>query len=93
MDFRLVYHGDVVRSDIPILPDTMRQRVKRAIEERLLTCPDKYGKPLRKGLSGFRKLRIGDWRIVYEVKHDTVIILIIAHRSKAYQHIFQRISV
>lgn len=92
MGYRILYHQEVIRDDIPALPDTMLVRIKQAIEDRLCTYPDRYGKPLRKGLSGFRKLRIGDWRIVYEVDCATVIILIIAHRSKVYQDVFQRLE-
>ncbi|MBI4599617.1 type II toxin-antitoxin system RelE/ParE family toxin [Candidatus Uhrbacteria bacterium] len=66
MGYRISYYQEVIDDDLPTPPDTVKQRVKRAIDERLLTHPDLYGKPLRKGLSGFRKLRLGDWRIIYE---------------------------
>ena len=37
--------------------------------------------------AGSFKLRAGDWRIVYEVKHSnqTVYVLRVEHRSKAYK--------
>lgn len=93
MAYRISYYQAVVDDDIPALPETIKQRVKQAIEERLLTSPDLYGKPLRKWLSGYRKLRIGDWRIVYKADQETVTILIIAHRSKVYTSIVHRIAV
>lgn len=91
MDYRILYHPRVDSEDIPILPDTIKRRVKRAIDGRLATYPDLYGKPLRKGLHRFRKLRIGDWRIVYRIDDKDVIIFIIAHRAKIYQHVFERV--
>ncbi len=91
MDYRISYHPRVDTEDIPTLPDTVKMRMKKAIDDRLVTYPDLYGKPLRKSLHGFRKLRIGDWRIVYRIDDREVKILIIAHRSKVYQHVFERV--
>ena len=38
-------------------------------------------------LRGQRRLLIGDWRVIYEVRDDTqtVLILHVVHRSKAYR--------
>lgn len=88
---RILYHPRVVSDDIPSLPDRVKMRVKKAIECRLSTYPDLYGKPLRRSLHGFRKLRIGDWRIVYGIEGQEVKIFIIAHRAKVYQTIFERV--
>ncbi len=42
---------------------------------------------LRASLAGYFRYRMGDWRVVYEVDEErkTVTILLIAHRSKAYE--------
>lgn len=93
MEYRISYYQEVVDVDIPVLPETIKQRVKQAIDERLISRPDAYGKPLRRTLSGYRKLRIGDWRVVYRVQDDTVKIIIIAHRSKVYDRVFHRLGV
>lgn len=93
MDYRISYYHEVIDEDIPALPDTIKQRVKQAIDERLMTYPSAYGKPLRRTLSGYRKLRIGDWRLIYRVEDDTIKIIIIGHRSKVYQSVFQRLPV
>jgi mRNA interferase RelE/StbE len=37
--------------------------IKRAIEERLATQPETYGKPLQRTLKGYWKVRIGDYRV------------------------------
>ena len=84
MGYRILYHPKVEDEDIPALPSTVMQRVKKVIDERLVTHPDMYGKPLRKWLSGYRKLRIGDWRIVYRIDDNEVKIIMIAHRSCVY---------
>ena len=89
--FNVFYHYLVVRDDIPRLPGELKERVRRAIEERLTTHPDLYGKPLRRSLKGYRKLRIGDWRVIFRIEKNAVKILIIRHRSVAYAEAEKRL--
>lgn len=89
--FRVVYHHLVVGDDIPKLSIEWKEKVRRAIEERLTRSPDLYGKPLRRSLKGYRKLRVGDYRVVFVIEKDTVNVLIIQHRSTVYTEIEKRI--
>jgi mRNA interferase RelE/StbE len=43
--------------------------------------------PLKSRLSGFYKLRIGDWRVIYEIskKTETVFIHKVGHRKDIYK--------
>ena len=65
-------------------------RVKKAIETRLAVDPEKYGQPLKGNLKGYRKLRIGEYRIVYKVVEDEISILGIRHRREIYKAIEKR---
>lgn len=82
--FRVVYHHRVVSDDIPRLPGKWRQKIQRTIKNRLTTHPDLYGKPLRRSLRNYRKLRVGDYRVVFRIERKTVKVLIIEHRSVVY---------
>lgn len=88
---RVLYHPKVKTDDIPRLGTDVASRIEGAITERLAVEPEKYGLPLRKGLSGYRKLRIGDYRVIYYVKGSEIRILIIGHRSDVYRRIKKRI--
>ena len=74
MAYKLKYHPDVKRSDLPKIDAKNRNRIKRAIEERLATRPEAYGKPLQRTLKGYWKLRVGDYRVVFKAFSDTVLI-------------------
>ena len=76
--------------DLPQINKNVRLRIQKAIEERLMTEPTKYGKPLRKSLKGYWKLRVGDYRIVYKIKNEEVFIFGIIHRKKIYRDIDNR---
>ena len=82
--FKVIYHYLVVRDDIPKLSNEWREKVRSAIEKRLTARPELYGKPLRHSLRGYRKLRVGDWRVIFGIERDTVKIIVIQHRSVAY---------
>lgn len=84
--YKIIYHEDVVEKDIPELPKTMKVRIKKAIETRLVLDPVGFGKPLRYSLIGHRRLRVGDYRVVFRIIADTQEVLIVAikHRKNVY---------
>ena len=81
------YFERVVAEDIPALPKTVRERIRRAIEERLTLDSIGYGKPLQYSLKGHRRLRVGDYRVVYRIVSAEKRILIVAidHRKDIYE--------
>lgn len=85
--YHIEYLDSVVDEDIPRLPKTMRVLIKRAIEERLTVDPLGFGKPLRYSLKGHRRLRVGNYRIVYRINPEkhVVTIAIIKHRKDVYE--------
>lgn len=91
MSFYISYHKEVVKHDIPSLPAAVKARVKSAIETKLIEHPEEYALPLRRTLKGYWKLRIGDYRVVFEFDHSRIIILGISHRKKIYDRIKTRI--
>lgn len=91
MSFDLRYHPAVRDLDIPRLDQKTRKRIRKALEERLITAPHKYGLPLRKNLKGYWKLRVGDYRVVFRIADTEVFILGIRHRKDVYGAISERI--
>jgi mRNA interferase RelE/StbE len=84
MKYSLIYHPDVYNEDIKNIPANMKSRIRKAIETRLQNDPILYGKPLRQSLKGHRRLRVGDWRVIYRVEAHKVVILRIGHRKEIY---------
>jgi mRNA interferase RelE/StbE len=89
--FTVKYHPDVREVDLPRINVKMRERIRRAIESRLMTAPQEYGLPLRKSLGGYWKLRVGDYRIVFKVQGEVVYVLGIRHRKKIFEEVPGRI--
>ncbi len=89
--FGVVYHELVVKEDMPRLATADKARIKRAIEEKLMSEPEVFGKPLRCSLKGYRKLRVGDCRVIFKIREETVKILYIGHRLVVYRDVEKRI--
>ena len=90
MLFTLRYHPAVRSDDLPLIDRKMKDRIRRAIQERLQTLPHEYGEPLRKTLKGYWKLRVGDYRVVFKIMKSEVWILGIRHRKEIYKDIDKR---
>ena len=85
MPYKIEYLESVISKDIPTISKSNCKQIKRAIEERLTTNPIEYGKPLRYSLKGCRRLRVGDYRVVYKIESDTSVLIVkIGHRKEVY---------
>lgn len=90
MAFRILYHPEV-KADISKINEKLKSRIKKAIETRLVTAPQQYGEPLRKTLKGYWKLRVGDYRIVFKVSGNEIVVFGIIHRKIIYEAIGKRL--
>lgn len=86
MKYRIEYLKCVVDDDIPKLTKSIRKQIKTAIEEKLTSHPIEFGKPLRYSMKGARRLRVGDWRVIYKIEPpDVVLVVKIGHRREIYE--------
>ncbi len=92
MAYTIIYHPDIPKEDLPKIPQNIKETIRRAIETRLLPDPFLSGEPLRQSLKGHRKLRVGDYRVIYRVQADKIIVLKIGHRKEVYSKVFSRLS-
>lgn len=90
--YKVIYHPDVLKHDLFRFPRNIKEIIRRAIEERLMREPFLGGEPLRHSLKGHRKLRVGDYRVIYRVQGSTIIILKIGHRKDVYVQVFSRLN-
>lgn len=90
MTYRIEYHRFIPK-DVRRLSHADRERVQRAIETKLTTRPQVFGKPLRRSLYGCWALRVEDHRVVYRIRGETVSVELIAHRSEVYPEAEKRL--
>jgi mRNA interferase RelE/StbE len=81
--YNIVYKKSVSR-DLKKINKAEAVRILDQIEEELLKNPESYP-PLKGKFAGLRKFRVGDYRIIYAILGNDVIILRIGHRKEVYR--------
>lgn len=90
-EYTLEYDWFAVHKDIPRLDSFWRVEIQAVIADKLTRHPEVFGKPLRQSLVGWRSLRIGDYRVVFQIRRN-VYILGIIHRSEVYEEVEKRLG-
>lgn len=90
MSYRVEFLEEAAK-DWLSLDRSIRKKLEKSIE-RLRTAPLSYGKPLGANLHGLRRIRSGDYRIVYLVRetNQSVEIGVVCHRSDVYEIALKR---
>ena len=88
--YRLVLHRDAVR-EIRALPKKIRSQVREVLDG-LAADPRPPGAVQLKGRKGAYRLRIGDYRLLYEVHATEIVVYVIgiAHRREVYVRLVRR---
>lgn len=88
MTWTVIYHQDV-EEDLLSLSPTMASRVVRAIDSKLTSAPLDFGVPLSGNLANFRKLRVGDCRVVFRVSQEHVQVYVLAVGPRRDKEIYR----
>ena len=84
--WKIIYKKSV-KKDLQSISKDIQKVIKKTIENKLMIDPLRFGKPLRKNLTGLMKLRVRDYRIIYSINKRTVIVHVIkiGHRKEVYK--------
>lgn len=87
--WKVIYHQEI-EADLRLLGYAEARRILKAIDERIIRGePHKTGKPLSGDLTGCRRLRVGNTRIVYRINQKEVEVFIIAVGARRENFIYQ----
>ena len=70
-------HPLVWDEDFTRLDPQARVRITRAIRSKLTTHPNEFGKLLSGSLQGYWRLRVGDYRVIYRIEQNRLVVLVI----------------
>lgn len=82
-EYRLLYTEQAAR-DIRAIGDLDRLRIKKALE-RMRLKPLYYAKKMINSALGDYRFRVGNYRIVFDVDQDAIVILRVGHRREIYR--------
>ena len=77
---------DEGRSALASLDKIVAQRILVKLKWFLQNIEAVNFKPLKGNLSGLYKLKVGDWRIIYEINHNEKVVTVhkVGHRKEIY---------
>ena len=87
MTFRIGFTKSAAKA-LKAIPRTDQKRIAEKIEILAESLPDP-AKTKMKGDNPFHRIRVGDYRIVYEIQNEILLILIlkIGHRKEVYRRL------
>ena len=74
--YQLSFRKGVLR-EIERLPGYLRQRVKQIIQRLVDNPRPKIAEALHNDLEGFYKIKLADWRIVYRIDDDFLVVTVV----------------
>jgi mRNA interferase RelE/StbE len=87
----LIYRIEIKRSAAKALKKIPKANRKRIVDkiDSLAESPPNPDTTKMKGNNPFHKVRVGDYRIVYEIQEDVLVILVvkIGHRKNIYRNL------
>lgn len=75
--WQIKIHRLVLEVDFKKIPSIDQKQILGTVQKKLSVDPKAYGKPLRGEFSGYWRLRIGDYRVVYKIVKDEVLVYVI----------------
>jgi mRNA interferase RelE/StbE len=88
MIWTVLYHHEV-EEDLESIGPSAARRIVKAIGSKLTRDPLKFGAPLSGNLTNFRKLRVGDHGVVYQVREKTVMVYVLAVGPRRDKEIYR----
>jgi mRNA interferase RelE/StbE len=85
----VIYHHEV-EEDLQRVGVSTARRIVRAIDAKLTRSPLDFGSPLAGNLANFRKLRVGDCRVVYQVLKTEVVVYVLAVGPRRDKEIYRK---
>ncbi len=82
MEYKITYKKSVIK-ELKKINKTDVKKIITKIEKELSKKPESY--PALKGeFAGLRKLRVGNYRIIYAILDKEALILRVGHRKEVY---------
>lgn len=81
--------GEPAERQLRKLDPAVRRRILDWLADRIEGCknPRHFGEPLKGGRAGLWRYRIGDWRVICDIRDERVVVLVLAigHRREIYR--------
>lgn len=77
MTWKIKIDPRVRDEDFKKIEKNQQRKIVKAIKDKLGRDPKIFGKRLKGEFKKFRRFRVGDYRVIYDVREDKVLVLVI----------------
>ena len=94
--WRIKIHRLVLEEDFKKISPHDQRHILNTIQKKLTLDPAAYGNPLSGGFAGYWRLRIEDYRVIYKILKEEIVVLVIKvgirRDDSVYQELFARLK-
>ncbi len=90
--WKIHIHKLVLTEDFEDLSRTNKEMILKALHKKLSLDPQGYGKPLTGEFKGLWRLRAGDYRVIYRIVKDEILVLVIKVGIRRDDQVYQELS-
>lgn len=83
MIFKIIFTNRAIK-DLSKIDDSTKDRIGKKLKEYSFD-PLAHARKLNDPIIGQYRFRVGDYRIVFDIEDDTIIVLRVGHRKKIYK--------
>ena len=91
MMYRVIIDELVLKKDFKRIDLQDQRKIIRAIRNKLTANPKEHGEPLRGELKGFWKLRVGQFRVIYEIQENQVLVYVILVGFRRDEEVYRKV--
>jgi len=94
--WQIKIHNLVLKEDFKKIDPPTQKLILKTIFKKLSIDPEGYGEKLKYGLKGYWKLKISDYRVIYRIEKDRILVLILKvgmrRDETVYREMLSRLS-
>lgn len=85
-EYRVIWNDKALK-ELSKLDKKTAKRIEEKVNHHLCKNPERLGEALTGGFAGLHKYRIGDYRVIYKIQVDALVIAMIrvGHRKDVYE--------
>jgi len=91
--WKVAYHSLVIDNDLKGLSRTDQKNILDIADQRLGQDPHAYGEPLKGAFKGYWRMRVGIYRVVYEIIKDDVVVLVVKVGKRKDDLVYKELAV
>ena len=89
--YTVLIDGLAFEEDFRKIDKPDQQKIIKTIRKKLTRDPEGFGAPLRGDLNGLWKLRVGQYRVVYQIKKKEILVYVVKVGFRRNEEVYREV--